>query len=69
MITIQSCKTAIAMAAVFAASGSFAATMSKTEYSSTKDHVSADFKADKAACASFSGNQKDVCMEQAKGKE
>ena len=48
MIAIQSCKTAIAMAAVFAGSSSFAATMSKTEYSSTKDHVSADFKADKA---------------------
>lgn len=69
MITLRHCKTAIAIAALFGASGAFAATMSKSEYAAAKDHISADYKADKAACASSSGNAKDVCMEQAKGKE
>jgi hypothetical protein len=43
--------------------------MSKADYSAAKDRISADYKADKAACAKFSGNQKDICVEQAKGKE
>ena len=69
MITIQHCKTAVAMAALCTAAGAFATTMTKAEYATTKDRVSADYKADKATCVSMSGNQKDVCIEQAKGKE
>ena len=72
MITTQHCKTVIASAALcatFAASSAFAVTMTRAEYGTTKDRVSADYKADKSACASMSGNQKDVCQEQAKGKE
>ena len=69
MNTIQHCKTTIAIAALFAASGSFAAMMGKAEYSAAKDHISADFKAAKAACDKFDGNAKEVCREQAKGKE
>ena len=73
MITLQHCKTGVAIAALFAASGaaslSFAATMAKADYSAAKDRISADYKADKAACASQSGNKKDICIEQAKGKE
>jgi hypothetical protein len=69
MITIQHCKTALAMAALFAASGAYAATMSKAEHTAAKDRISADFKADKASCAKFSANEKDICMEKAKGKE
>ena len=34
-----------------------------------KARISAEYKADKAACDKFSGNQKDICVEQAKGKE
>lgn len=72
MITLQHCKTGIAAAALalFATSGALAAgTMSKTDMASAKDRISADYKADKSMCAKFSGNEKDVCMEQAKGKE
>ena len=36
---------------------------------SAKDRISADYKTEKSMCAKFSGNEKDVCMEQAKGKE
>ena len=73
MITLQHCKTSIAtlttVAALFAASGAFAGTMSKSDYSAAKDRISADYKTDKAMCDKVSGNQKDICQEQAKGKE
>lgn len=70
MTTLQHCKTATIVAALFAASGAFAAgTISKADYATGKDRVSAEYKAEKAACATFSGNQKDICREQAKGKE
>jgi hypothetical protein len=69
MTTLQHCKSALAIAALFAASGAYAATMNDADYKAGKDRISADFKADKAACDSFSGNAKDICVEQAKGKE
>ena len=69
MNTLQHCKSALAVAALFAASGVFAATMNNADYKAGKDRISADYKADKAACDSFSGNAKDICVEQAKGKE
>lgn len=46
-----------------------AETMSKDEYKAAKTRVEADYKAAKAACASLSGNAKDVCEAEAKGKE
>ena len=61
-------KSALAAAVLLAATGAFAA-MDKTEYSASKDRISATYKADKATCDSFSGNAKDICVEQAKGKE
>lgn len=69
MNTIQHCKTAVAIALMCVASGSFAATMSKPEYSDAKKRITADYKVDKAACGKSSANAKDICMEQAKGKE
>jgi hypothetical protein len=69
MITLQHCKTGLAIAAMFAASGAFAATGDKTDYKATNDRIGAEYKADKAACDQVSGNQKDICVEQAKGKE
>lgn len=69
MTNLRHLRTAIACAALLVTSGAFAATMSKSDYSAAKDHIAAEFKADKAACASSSGNAKDVCIERAKGKE
>ena len=46
-----------------------AATISKDAYKSGKDGISAQYKTDKAACASKSANAKDICMEEAKAKE
>ena len=74
-MTSTHCKTLLANAALCAvlgaasASSAFAATMARAEYGTTKDRISADYKADKSACVTMSGNQKDVCQEQAKGKE
>jgi hypothetical protein len=70
MITIRHCKSAVAAAALFAASsGVFAAPMGSAEYIAAKDRISADYKSDKAACASLAGNEKDVCHEEASGHE
>lgn len=46
-----------------------AATIAKSEYEARKSRISADYKVDKRACSSFSGNAKDVCIEEAKAKE
>lgn len=43
--------------------------MTKTEYEAGKDKIAADYKAAKEACKSLAHNDKDVCMEEAKGKE
>lgn len=71
MITLQHCKTGVAAAALalFATTGALAGTMSKADMTSAKDRISADYKAEKSMCAKFSANEKDVCMEQVKGKE
>ena len=46
-----------------------AATMTKAEYRAGKTRISADVKVGKAACAPLAGNAKDICIEEAKGKE
>ena len=60
---------ALAVAALLAASGAFAQTMSGADYSASKDRISADYKAAKASCDKLAGNQKDICVERAKGTE
>ena len=44
-------------------------TMPKPEYKAAKDQISAKYKEDKAACKAMTGNAKDICMEEAKGRE
>jgi hypothetical protein len=60
---------ALAIAAVLAMPLAHAATGDKAAYKASKDSISAAYKADKKACDSLSGNAKDICMEEAKGKE
>lgn len=62
-------KLLVSLVSVCSGSMSFAATMTNAEYSQAKDRIGAELKTDRAACASFNGNQKDICEEQAKGKE
>ncbi|MES2877841.1 MAG: hypothetical protein V4713_05410 [Pseudomonadota bacterium] len=61
---------AIALAAglVFSA-GVMAQSMTKNDYKNNKATISADYTSAKTACASFSGNAKDICVLEAKGKE
>jgi len=51
------------------AGGAQANTMSKDAHDTTYKNVEAQYKTDKAACNSLAGNAKDVCVEEAKGKE
>ena len=41
----------------------------RDERKAEKEHIEADYKADKAKCDTMKGNAKDVCMKEAKGKE
>ncbi len=62
-------------AALFAAgilaatSASAADRMSKDDYASEKDRIAAEYKADVQRCSSLSGNAKDICKAEVKGKE
>ena len=69
MNTLQHCKTAVAIALFCVASSSFAATMTKADYSAGKDRIKATYKEDKAMCDKSTANAKDICVQQAKGKE
>ncbi len=62
-------KTSIAVAALLALPAVHAATLTKVDYQAGKTRISADYKTDKAACASITGNAKDICVEEAKAKE
>ncbi len=46
-----------------------AQSLTKAEYKSEKDKISATYKTERAACNSDKGNAKDICIEMAKGKE
>lgn len=62
-------KGAILLAAVLAFGSAQAQTMSKAEVKAARDKVSAQYAADKDACKSLAGNNRDICMEHAKGRE
>jgi hypothetical protein len=62
-------KHSLVLAAILAFPLAQAATMAKADYQASKTHISATYKADKAACASFTANAKDICIEEAKAKE
>jgi hypothetical protein len=56
-------------AAQMYASKTAATPMSKDTYTMAKTNAATQYKADKEACASLSGNAKDICMAEAKGKD
>jgi hypothetical protein len=62
-------RTAIAAAVAMTFSAAAAAGMTKDEYQAAKKGVAADYKAAKAACDPMTGNLKDVCVAEAKGRE
>ena len=48
--------------------GVVSAKLTKGEYKTAKDVIDAALKADRERCGSFSGNAKDICIAEAKGK-
>lgn len=62
-------KIAVAAAALMALPLAQATNISKTDFGAGKTRISADYQADKAACAPLAGNTKDICVEEAHAKE
>ena len=56
----------IAMSLTFAGN---AIAMTKAEYKTQKDQISADYKVNRDKCTSLKANAKDICISQAKGTE
>ena len=68
---MKNLQSALLASAIFLAfsSSAIAAPISKAEYKSGKDSVSRQYSADKLACGSKRDNAKDICIEEAKGRE
>jgi hypothetical protein len=62
-------KLTLLTAALLALPVAHSATMADADYKSAKARIKTDYKADKTACGSQSGNAKDICIEQGKAKE
>ena len=62
-------KCSLIVAAMLAMPLAQAANISKDEYKASKDRISETYKANKKACDALSGNAKDVCQDEAEGKE
>jgi hypothetical protein len=60
--------TALAISLIFS-SGVMAESMTKQQYQSHVKSIESEYKVDKAKCDSLAGNTKDICIEQAKGKQ
>jgi cell pole-organizing protein PopZ len=62
-------KASLVIATLLALPVAHATTLAKADYKAAKVRISADYKAEKTACGSMAGNAKDICVEEAKGKE
>lgn len=56
------------LAAVFAA-GAAQAALSDADYAARKKGIEAEYKNGRATCGSLAGNAKDICLEEAKGRQ
>ena len=57
---------ALAVSCTFSGS---AVALTKAEYSTQKDSISAEYKANKEKCSSLKGNANDICISEAKGTD
>jgi len=64
-----SCLTVLSAHAQMNAPTAPAADPAVAELKAGRDKIAADYKADRAACDAMKDNAKDVCVEEAKGKE
>jgi hypothetical protein len=58
----------VAIGLVFS-TGAMAQSLSKDAYKAAEDRIAAEYTTDKANCEALSGNTKDICIAEAKGKE
>ena len=59
---------ALAVGLAFSA-GAMAQSMAKDDYKAGRKQIEGQYKAEKAACNSFSGNARDICVAEARGRE
>ncbi len=59
----------VLVAALAAATSTYAGVISKVEIKHAQDRIDTDFKMSRQACDSFSGNAKEICMAKAKGNK
>lgn len=69
MTTYFNLKATLTIAALLALPLAQAAPLAQADYKAAKIRIGADYKADKATCGSLAGNAKDICVEEAEGKE
>ena len=69
MYKLSTLKAVLLAASLLALPVAYATTLTKADYKAGKTRISADYKVDKAACASHTANAKDICMQEAKAKE
>jgi hypothetical protein len=69
MTRLSALKVSLFAAAVLALPMANAATLAKGDYRAGKTRIDAQYTADKARCAGLAGNARDICREQAKGKQ
>jgi len=69
MISHAHFKLSLVMASLLALPLAHAASMSKGDYNATKSRITAQYKAERSACATQSANAKDICQEQASAKQ
>ena len=67
MNTIKLNAIALAVSLVFSA-GAMAQTLSEGDYKAGKDKISAEYKLAKTNCSPLSGNARDICKAEAKGR-
>lgn len=68
MNTIKINAIALAVSLVFS-TGAMAQSPSKDAYQASKDKISAEYKLAKANCSPMSGNARDICKAEAKGRD
>jgi hypothetical protein len=69
MPKIKRLAAALLCASLLPLSAAYAQGMSKGELKTHKARISEEYKADKEACHAHAGNAKDICDQEAKGKE
>lgn len=69
MTKIFNLKSSLFVAAALSLPMAPALALDKAQYKAEKDRIEATAKTDKTACDAMSGNAKDVCVQEAKGRE